>query len=147
MKYLKSLSGITFLGIILWFCLPLKPTVEIIYPKGSHTLLIQSMYGDGLTEPSLEMLDDWKYGKNYLHPGDSEKRKFPIQGSPNDELSVSWSLMDGVYNLDEVIKNGEPMKNSLTIKRSDLDFCRLEIVIDENAKIISQKKYKGFCFK
>ena len=143
MKFLKALL---VLILIVWGVLSLRPKVEIIYPQGEHLLLVQSMYGDVSIEASLEMYYDWKHGKDYLNAGESDTRYFPLRSNPNDTLSIGWSVTRKLH-LEEVSENGEPLRENLHIKRSDVDFCRLKVYVDPKGKIIKQEKYKGICIK
>ena len=144
---MKLIKALALLILIVWGVLSLRPKVEIIYPQGEHVLRIQSMYGDASEEPTLKMMDDSKYGKNYIKHGEIDRRTFPLHSNPNDMLSIVWSVSTGQFNLDEVIENGIPLRGHLHIKRSDVDFCRLKVYIDPKGKIIKQEKYKGICIK
>ena len=144
MKFLKALL---LLILIVWGVLSLRPEVEIIYPQGEHLLLVRSTYGDFSVDATDEMMDEAKYGRNYLKAGESDTRYFPLRSNPNYTLGISWSVRTGQFNLEEVSENGEPLRENLHIKHSDVDFCRLKVYVDPKGKIIKQEKYKGICIK
>ena len=144
MKFLKALL---VLILIVWCVLSLRPKVEIIYPQGENVLFVSSMYGDFSVEETDEMLDDWKYGRNYLKAGESDIRHFPLRSNPNHTLGIDWFVRTGQFNLEEVSENGEPLRENLHIKHSDVDFCRLKVYVDPKGKIIKQEKYNGICIK
>ena len=145
--FMKFLKALLVLILIVWGVLSLRPKVEIIYPQGENALFVSSMYGDFSVEVTDEMLDDWKYGRNYLKAGESDTRYFPLRSNPNHTLGISWFLMSSYSGTDYVFENGEPLLEVLHIKRSDVDFCHLEIYVDPKGKIIKQEKYKGICIK
>ena len=144
MKFLKALL---VLILIVWGVLSLRPKVEIIYPEGEHLLLVSSMYGDFSAEVTDEMLDDWKYGRNYLNAGESDTRYFPLRSNPNHTLGIGWFVRTEQSIYRNIIENGAPLRGDLDIKRSDVDFCRLKVYVDPKGKIIKQEKYKGICIK
>lgn len=144
MKFLKALL---VLILLVWGVLSLRPKVEIIYPKGEYLLAIGSTYGDFSVDATDEMMDDSKYGERYLKAGESDTRYFPLRSNPNHTLGISWFLMSSYSGIDYVFENGEPLIEVLHIKRSDVDFCRLEVYVDPKGKIIKQEKYKGICIK
>ena len=145
--FIKFLKALLVLILIIWGVLSLRPKVEIIYPEGENVLFVSSMYGDFSVEVTDEMLDDWKYGRNYLKAGESDTRYFPLRSNPNHTLGIGWFVRTGEFNLDDVIENGRILRGDLDIKRSDVDFCHLKVYVDPKGKIIKQEKYDGICIK
>ena len=160
MKILKFFSILVFVSLVfikIWG--EIKPSIIIHAPPKNlgYSLAYSYAYGDFTQDPSLEMVEDLNR-QAYIHPGDSATISFPLkQPTPKDSLVIGWEVQIGNFTEHRQfiifqyidIQNLQSTKkyNSIEIHRNSLDFCRLDIFIDENSNIIKQEKHKGFCFK